>query len=376
MNKTYAIIIVMILFSCCKSKEGYLINGKIEGFDKGKIFLITSSNANKKIIVDSSETINGEFTFKGKVDWPRMYSIYIPEKYFNELDIQGYSPSGSFFVENSNINFLAKIDSLDYAKVTGSNSHDEYLKILEETPPLKERKILREKAIKAHKDKNYKLSQRYMHQRDSLYYLVYKKYLLKNVSKYSKSIPYSYLFWSELSNTNWEKREKAVNDFSHEISKSFYLRQIKEDIEKFKKVAIGKQSPDFTINDTLGNPVKLSSFRGKYVLLDFWASWCRYCRYETPNIKKAYSKYRDKGFEVIGISYDTKKDAWLKAIKEDKASWIQVSALKGWKCNTTRNYHIKGIPHCVLIDPNGKIVAKNLRGKDFENKLDEIFKNK
>ncbi len=135
----------------------------------------------------------------------------------------------------------------------------------------------------------------------------------------------------------------------------------------------GKVAPDFTLNDTKGNPVNLSDFRGKVVLLDFWASWCGPCRRENPNVKKLYTKYHDKGFEVLGVSLDKKRAAWLKAIEKDDLPWTHISDIKGWQCAAAQLYKVRSIPATFLLDPQGKIIAKGLRGPALEQALKQIF---
>jgi peroxiredoxin len=149
-----------------------------------------------------------------------------------------------------------------------------------------------------------------------------------------------------------------------------------ENKETFENtVAVGRPAPDFTQNDTAGRPVSLSSFRGKYVLVDFWASWCGPCRQENPTVVAAYQKFHGKGFEIIGISLDQDEKSWKKAIRTDKLTWTHVSDLKNWNNAVAKAYGVQGVPQNFLIDPQGKIVARGLRGEDLDKKLSEIYKN-
>ena len=140
-----------------------------------------------------------------------------------------------------------------------------------------------------------------------------------------------------------------------------------------KATAIGQPAPEIELPNPEGQVVKLSSFKGKYVLVDFWAKWCGPCRKENPNVVRAYNQYKDKGFTVFGVSLDRSKDDWLRAIQEDGLTWTHVSDLKYWQSEAAKTYNINAIPFSVLLDPQGVIIGKNLRGAALENKLAEIF---
>lgn len=153
------------------------------------------------------------------------------------------------------------------------------------------------------------------------------------------------------------------------------LISIKSTLNASSKGWIGQQAPEIVLPDPNGKEVKLSSYRGKYVLVDFWASWCRPCREENPNVVNAYNKYKNKNFTILGVSLDQPggKEAWMKAVMQDKLTWTQVSDLKFWNSVVVPMYKIEGIPYNVLIDPEGKIIAESLRGSDLERKLEEVL---
>jgi len=165
-------------------------------------------------------------------------------------------------------------------------------------------------------------------------------------------------------------------NLSDQVKKTDLGEALGTRILSLEHTAIGSVAPDFTQNDPEGKPVKLSNFRGKYVLIDFWASWCGPCRKENPSVVKAYAQFKDKNFEILGVSLDNPnaKTAWLKAIENDKLTWTQVSDLQGWKNQAARLYGVESIPQNFLIDPEGVIIAKNLRGEELIRTLSSIIK--
>lgn len=154
---------------------------------------------------------------------------------------------------------------------------------------------------------------------------------------------------------------------------SEYVLDFGKRLEEISKTVIGQPAPEIALPDPEGKEIRLSSLRGKYVLIDFWASWCGPCRRENPNVVRIYNRFKDKDFEILGVSLDRDKEQWLKAIKEDGLHWIHVSDLKFWQSAVVPLYRIQGIPMTVLVDKNGIIIDKNLRGQALEERLAELL---
>jgi thiol-disulfide isomerase/thioredoxin len=188
------------------------------------------------------------------------------------------------------------------------------------------------------------------------------------------------LGWSSRSFSK-EEFEAALGNLVKKFPDNAALRGLKQDYEqqlaqmdqKKDNTWVGRQVPELTLPDTQGRPVSLSSFKGKYLLVDFWASWCGPCRAENPNVVQAYSEFKNKNFTILGVSLDKEKDPWLEAIRSDKLSWTHVSDLKFWQSKAVEVFQFQGIPFNLLIDPQGKIIAQGLRGDELESKLKEVL---
>jgi len=172
--------------------------------------------------------------------------------------------------------------------------------------------------------------------------------------------------------TYFSHYEKLSNGLS-KYSENDYVKDFIAKIDNTKKLKDGNEAPEISLKDPDGNTIKLSSLKGQYVLIDFWASWCGPCRRENPNNVKLYNKYHEKGFEIYAVSLDKDKQAWLNAIENDGLTWIHVSDLKFWDSEGAKKYNVTGIPYTVLLDKEGKIIGKGLRGNSLKNKLEEIF---
>lgn len=202
-----------------------------------------------------------------------------------------------------------------------------------------------------------------------------KSFISKNPNSYI-----SLLALNDLTNPNSEIDSPTLlslyKNLSETVKKTDFGKALGTRILSGSRTAIGSVAPDFTQNNPDGKPVKLSDFRGKYVLIDFWASWCGPCRKENPTVVKAYAQFKDKNFEILGVSLDNPngRNAWLNAIENDKLTWMQVSDLQGWKNQAAALYGVQSIPQNFLIDPKGVIIAKNLRGEELIRKLNSLLK--
>jgi len=185
-----------------------------------------------------------------------------------------------------------------------------------------------------------------------------------------------YVIYSDFNNPNipLKEVEEALGYIDKSVAETKFIKLANKRIDLIRGTTVGYTANNFSQTSTDGKKVSLSDFKGKYVLIDFWASWCRPCRMENPNVVAAYNRFKNKGFTVLGVSMDSNRDPWLAAIQQDNLTWTHVSDLKGWGNEVGKLYGVTGIPQNYLIDKEGKIVAKDLRGPALDEKLAEIIK--
>jgi peroxiredoxin len=331
-----------------------------------------------KNIIDSSAIVNGEANFKGHLNSPVSATIVIDAKGTGLDKLARGSDLLNFYLEKGNI-ALTSADSLSKATVTGSKVNDDNKLLIAALKPGNDQKmaVLREADSASDAMKISPYFQNSIQRK----YKVAQAQEEEVMRKFISDNPKSFMSLAALGTLNNSSNdpyqiEKIFNTLSPEIRATEGGVSFRQILDIAKTTAIGSIAPDFTQADTIGKPVTLSSLRGKYVLIDFWASWCGPCRQENPNVVKVYNQYKAKNFTIIGVSLDREdgKAAWLKAIKDDGLTWTQVSDLKYWANQAGVLYKVASIPQNYLLDPTGKIIAKGLRGADLEAKLAELLK--
>ena len=356
-------IIIFIFVSSRAQDSSFVINGHLEKIKSGTIFLNIYEEG--KTVQDSAFINNGEFKLTGFVSSPCFASLTMPERdndYF------------SFYIEPATIEINGRRDSLKLLNIKGSaiNADDKLLK--ERMKTINKWELENSKKYEqAYKENNLQVMDS-LDDIDHTILMAKRKVVTGFVKDYPRSmrgamaIIENFGYYAEAADV-----QPVYDNLDEEIKNSPKGREIKSMIDTYAKVAVGKKAPDilqYTPDSVL---LSLSSLKGKYVLIDFWASWCRPCRRENPNIVSAYGQFKDKGFTVFGVSYDTKKDNWLKAIKADSLAWNQVSDLRGWQNTTSSQYGIRAIPSNILINREGIIVAKNVFGEKLITELNQLI---
>lgn len=346
--------------SATNGEDSYTIQGKLNNASSGQVFLFELGEQNF-VPRDTAEIgKDGTFAFTGNVEEPTFYRITLDQQ--NGLMLVVAEGKIEIEADAKDINGTAKIEGSEDSKL-----FQELNQLVNEN---RQKQVAMEQAFAQAQQQGNEAEMEKIREQ----YLAMQQQVKSLLAKHPKSVVSAFGTSSLIDPVNdFAFADSMASLFNEHLPNSKYTAMLNERLKPYRSTAIGQLAPDISLPTPGGESKSLSSLRGKYVLVDFWASWCRPCREENPNVVKMYDKYKGKGFEIYGVSLDQSRDKWLGAIEKDGLQWPHVSDLKGWESSAAQLYNVSAIPQTVLLDPEGKIIAKGLRGEELEKKLASLL---
>lgn len=376
MTRIFKLLLVFVLVTACEPDQGYLITGTIDDLADGTQVYLNEIDANNRLaVLDTTELKNGTFTFDpAEVEYPKM----------NIVTINGTRGNIIFIAENEEVKITAQKDSINNAKIKGGEENKYFKKYFDEVQASnKERQRLNQEGMSAVRARDTAQVDVIRNELDDINKTSSRsriKLIKENPDKFVSLIIFQDLLALQLIKA--DEAEEIFESLSEDIQSTDKAKKLQEAIAQMKsrelasaQAEVGNKAPDFKGPTPEGNDLALSDALGKYTIIDFWASWCKPCRAENPNVVNVYNKYHDKGLNIISVSLDRpdNRERWIKAIENDNMNWQHVSYLMEWQDPIARKYGITSIPATFLLDENGVIIDKNLRGKDLQDKMESLF---
>ena len=369
-----SLTVVAGLLSCNSKPEGYVLNGSLTGdVENGtQIFIRKINENNQPVDIDTTTVENGKFTVSGAVDAPELIYVFIDK-------VQGYTP---VVAEKGEIELTAQKDSLHFAKVKGTQQNDIFFKYLDQSRELSDQAVSIQKDMQQATMGGDEATINSLRDEFAELQEEYKNFELDFIKNNPNGLISALLIEKALNAGVLESGEakEMYDGLSDEIKETLPAKNILKGLdaakakeEKNKNTAIGATAPNFSGPTPEGKELSLNDAMGKVTIIDFWAAWCKPCRVENPNVVKIYNKYHSKGLNIIGVSLDRKAEDWKKAIADDNLAWNHISSLDYFNDAVAKLYNVEAIPATFILDENGVIVAKNLRGPELESKIAELL---